>query len=428
MSPLVRIALFVTAIAVPILPAAAQQAGGEAPPQAVTVVTLEAQDVTLTSMLPGRVAASQMAEVRPQVNGIITDRLFDEGSPVEAGDVLYKIDPATYEAQVAAAEASLAQAQATLQSAEREAQRQQTLLSRSVVSQQDLDDAISARDTAAAAVQVAEAQLQAAQIDLERTTIRAPLSGVAGLSQVTQGALVTAGQATALTVIRRLEPVYVDVTQSASEILEWRRAGNRIDEAMDQTVTLHLADGSVYEHTGRLSAAEPHVDELTGVIVLRLEFPNPDQLLLPGMYVQVEMPQGVREDAILAPQEGVSRDRRGQPIAMVVGADNKVEQRQLTIERDQGSNWVVTDGLEAGDQLIVSGLQKIQPGATVAPEERVAEENAGQAQQSAQPAAGAETGAAGGEAENSEEAAPADGEATAGDSDTAAEPQPSAAE
>ena len=354
--------------------AIAQNANGASPPQAVTVVTLKAEQVTLISPLPGRVAASRVAEVRPQVNGIITERFFDEGADVQQGAPLYKIDPASYEATVAAAGAGLLQAEATLRSAESEAQRQETLLGRSVVSQQNLDDAIAARDVAAAAVKVAQAQLQSAQIDLDRTTIAAPLAGVVGLSETTQGALVTAGQATPLTVIRDLDPVYVDVTQSAAELLRWRRSNLAAKAGMDQTVTLRLADGSEYDQSGRLEAAEPYVNELTGVIVLRLEFPNPDHLLLPGMYVQVGMPQGVVKDAILAPQEGVGRDRRGQPSAMVVNADNVVEQRSLTVLRDQGPYWVVSDGLKPGDRLIVAGFQKIAPGATVTPEERATDE------------------------------------------------------
>ena len=348
------------------------QGAGEAPPQPVTVVTLGAEPVTLISPLPGRVAASGVAEVRPQVSGIITDRLFSEGAEVAQNDPLYKIDAASYEATVAAAEAALSQAEATLRSAESEAKRQETLLGRSVVSQQNLDDAIAARDVADAAVKVARANLQSAQIDLDRTTIRAPLSGVVGLSETTQGALVTAGQATALTVIRDLDPVYVDVTQSAAELLRWRRANPDAKRGMDPTVTLRLADGSDYPQKGHLEAAEPYVNELTGVIVLRLMFPNPDHLLLPGMYVQVEMPQGVVDNAILAPQQGIGRDRRGQPTALIVNADNVVEQRQLTVLRDQGANWIVTDGLAPGDKLIVEGLQKIAPGAKVTPEEKTA--------------------------------------------------------
>jgi membrane fusion protein (multidrug efflux system) len=356
------------------LPVTAQQAGQQ-PPTAVTVVTLKAQDVTLTTRLPGRVAASGVADVRPQVTGILVERLFTEGRPVTEGDLLYRIDPARYDAQKAAAQAALAQAQATLKAAEQEAVRQQTLRDRSVTSQQNLDDALAQRDVAEAAVQVAKANLLSAEIDQTHTEIRAPISGVVGLSQVSRGALVTAGQANALTTIRTLDPVHVDVTQSAAEMLRWRRSGGApadLEQADSQTVTLKLADGTTYEQTGHLSAAEPYVNEQTGVVVLRLEFPNPDHLLLPGMYVQVELPQGMIENAILAPQEGVTRDRRGRPMAMIVNAQNVVETRELTIRQDQGAQWVVTEGLTDGDRLIVAGFQKIGNGMTVTPEERAA--------------------------------------------------------
>jgi membrane fusion protein (multidrug efflux system) len=340
------------------------------PPATVTVVTLHSEDVTQTTTLPGRVVASGVAEVRPQVAGIIQERLFAEGADVEQGDELYRIDSATYEAQVAAAEAAVTQAEATLSVAEKEAERVQTLLSRNVVSQQNVDDAVSTRDGAAAALRVAQAQLLSATIDLDRTIIRAPLSGVVGRTLTTQGALVTAGQAEPMAIIRKLDPVYVDVTQSAAEIVRWRR-DNPIESLgeIDTTVHVILADGQPYDHTGELKAAEPHVDELTGVIVLRLEFPNPDRLLLPGMYVQVEMPQGVLHDVILAPQAAVSHDEGGNATAMVVNADNVVEPRVLTVVRDRGTDWVVSDGLSDGDRLIVEGFQKIAPGATVVPEE-----------------------------------------------------------
>ncbi|WP_243612583.1 efflux RND transporter periplasmic adaptor subunit [Shimia aestuarii] len=350
--------------------AQAQQQGGERPPTPVTVVTLKTQDVTLSSALPGRVTASGVAEVRPQVSGIVMERIFEEGRPVAKGDPLYRIDPATYEAAKAAAEANLAQAEAQLRSAQREEARQKELRERNVASQQAFDDAVAARDVAEAAVKVAEAQVLSTTIDLDRTTITAPISGTVGLSQTTQGALVTAGQTTALTVIRKLDPVYVDVTQSASELLQWRRSGQELAEEAGAVVTLRLADGEPYEHEGILAAAEPHVNEQTGVIVLRLEFPNPDRFLLPGMYVQVAMPQGIVQDAILAPQEGVTRDRRGRPTAMVVTAENVVESRELTVQRDLGNHWVVTEGLAPGDRIIVAGLQKVSPGMTVAPEER----------------------------------------------------------
>ncbi|MFD0981916.1 efflux RND transporter periplasmic adaptor subunit [Tropicimonas aquimaris] len=369
---LLPILLVAIALAPAAPPAQAQQQGGERPPMPVTVVTLQASDVTLTSTLPGRVTASGVAEVRPQVSGIVTERLFEEGRPVEQGAPLYRIDAASYEAAKAAAEASLAQAQAQFRAADREKTRQEELRQRNVTSQQVLDDAVTALDAATAAVKVAEAQVLSATIDLERTTITAPISGTVGLSQTTQGALVTAGQASALTVIRKLDPVYVDVTQSAAEILQWRRSGQHLAEDAGTRITLRLADGGTYEHDGVLAAAEPHVNETTGVIVLRLEFPNPEQFLLPGMYVQVELPQGVVQDAVLAPQEGVTRDRRGRPVAMVVNADNQVETRELTVERDLGNQWVVTDGLAPGDRIIVAGLQKVSPGMTVLPEERAA--------------------------------------------------------
>ena len=344
----------------------------ERPPSAVTVVTLHKQAVTVTARLPGRVVASGVAEVRPQVNGIIIERLFEEGSRVREGDVLYRIDPATYEAQVAAAEAAVSQARVAFDAAKRDAERISALSSRNVVSEQSVDDAVSKRETAAAAVQVAEAQLLAARINLDRTTIRAQLSGSIGRTLTTQGALVTAGQSEPLSVIRKLDPVYVDVTQSAAELIRWRRNGARQEGST--TVRLTLADRQAYEHTGELTAAEPHVDEQTGVVLLRLEFPNPDELLLPGMYVQVEMPQGVVEDIILAPQGAVSRDRRGNPVAMVVNAANIVEQRELTVLGDRGADWIVSDGLEEGDRLIVEGFQKIGVGAPVQPEEKPAEE------------------------------------------------------
>ena len=218
---------------------------------------------------------------------------------------------------------------------------------------------------------MAEAALLSAEIDLERTVIRAPIGGVIGRSLVTQGALVSAGQAAPLTVIRRLDPVLVDVTQSASELIEWRRGlvSGRLGD-VEKTVTLTLADGETYEQTGLLTAAEPYVDELTGVVTLRLEFPNPEELLLPGMYVQVEMPQGLVRDVVLAPQQGVTRDRRGRPVALVVGADGVVEERTLEVLQARGSDWIVTDGLRPGDRVIVEGLQKAAPGATVQPEER----------------------------------------------------------
>lgn len=362
-------ALFTSLVLAMASVASAQQQ--QRPPTPVTVVTMKAQTVTVTSTLPGRVVASGVAEVRPQVNGIIVERLFEEGSVVKEGDVLYRIDPATYNAQVVAAEASVSQAQASLDSAIRDLNRMEKLRETNFASEQSLDNAITSRDTANAALQVAKAQLLSANIDLDRTTIRAQISGTIGLSLTTQGALVISGQTNPLAVIRKLDPVYVDVAQSAADLVRWKRKGpEAAGPNVDTKVKLTLADRTDYDQTGELTAAEPNVDESTGVVTLRLQFPNPDEMLLPGMYVQVEMPQGVIENAILVPQEGVSRDRRGNPTAMVVGADNIVEQRALTIISDRGSDWIVTDGVKAGDQVIVEGLQKIAVGAPVVPEER----------------------------------------------------------
>ncbi|WP_348520777.1 efflux RND transporter periplasmic adaptor subunit [Algicella marina] len=361
------------------MPVDAQQQGQ--PPAAVTVVTVQPQNVTLTSTLPGRVVSSAEAEVRPQVAGIITERLFTEGGYVEAGDVLFTIDPASYEASVAQARATVAIAQASFDAAAKEARRQEELLSRSVSSDQSYDAAMAERDGAEASLQLAEAQLKSAELELDRTQIRARLSGEIGRALTSRGALVTASQAEPLAVIRNIDPVYVDVTQSAAELLAWKRGNtaNRLSKA-DLEVELTLADGSIFDQTGTLTAAEPDVDEQTGVVVLRMEFANPDKLLLPGMYVQVEMPTGIATDAFLVPQEAISRDRRGLPTAMVVNGDNVVEARTLEVARDYGANWIVTEGLESGDRIIVEGVQKTAPGATVAPEER-AQSAASDAQQ-----------------------------------------------
>jgi membrane fusion protein (multidrug efflux system) len=367
-SKMIRVLALCTGL-VPSL-AMAQQA---AAPPPVTVVTLSPQDVTLTSLLPGRVAASAEAEVRPQVNGIITERLFDEGADVIEGDPLYQIDTATYEAAVRQARAVVAQAAAQLRSAEREARRLVELQSRNVASEQALDEATSTRDAAAAGLELAEAQLNSAEIELSRTTIRARLSGRIGLSLTSRGALVTASQSQPLSVIRTINPVYVDVTQSAADLLRWRRGETERDLAgADATVRLKLADGSDYSETGELKAAEPNVNPQTGVVTLRMQFDNPDLLLLPGMYVQVEMPVEVARDVYLVPQEGVVRDRRGRPMAWVVNTDGVIEERALNVIQDRGNSWVVDEGLNPGDRVMVAGFQKTAPGATVAPEERAA--------------------------------------------------------
>lgn len=352
-------------------PAVAQQGGNGRPPTEVTVVTLAAQDITLTSKLPGRVVASGTAEVRPQVSGIITERLFDEGQRVEMGQPLYKIDDESYRAAYAAAQAQLAQARAEFSKADKESARIAELNQRKVATARNMEEAVAARQIASAAIQLAEAEVQQAKINLDRTTVRAKLAGTIGRTLVSQGALVSAGQDSPLAVIRTLDPILVDVTQSAAEMLAWRRGETvRALGDADLSVQLLLADGSAYEYVGFLRAAEPHVDEKTGVVTLRMQFPNPDALLLPGMYVQVEMPQGVARNVVLAPQQGVSRDRRGNPRARVVNAENVVEAREIRTIQARGSDWIVSEGLAAGDRIIVEGLQKIAPGAPVRTVER----------------------------------------------------------
>ena len=325
------------------------------PTPEVGVVTLQAQPYALTSEVPGRTSAYRIAEVRPQVNGIIQKRLFTEGSEVKAGQQLYQIDPATYEA-------AYKSAQATLLSAKSLADRYKLLVNDKAVSQQAYDEA------RAASLQ-ADAALEQARIDLRYTRVMAPISGRIGRSAVTEGALVSNGQASAMATIQQLDPIYVDVTQSSKELLRLRRdlAEGRLQKASDSAakVALKLEDGSRYAHEGTLEFSEVAVDESTGSVTLRAVFPNPDHLLLPGMFVHAELLSGVKENAILAPQQGVTRNQRGEPTAMVVGADNKVELRVLKADRTAGSAWLVEEGLNAGDRLITEGLQFVRPGAEV---------------------------------------------------------------
>ncbi|MDP9942069.1 efflux RND transporter periplasmic adaptor subunit [Ectopseudomonas alcaliphila] len=321
----------------------------------VGVVTLEAKPFALTSEVPGRTSAYRIAEVRPQVNGIIQKRLFTEGSEVKAGQQLYQIDPATYQA-------TFKSAQATQLSAKSLADRYKLLVADKAVSQQAYDEA------RAAGLQ-ADAALEQARIDLRYTKVMAPISGRIGRSAVTEGALVSNGQANAMATIQQLDPIYVDVTQSSKELLRLRRdlAEGRLQKASDSAakVALKLEDGSRYAHEGTLEFSEVAVDESTGSVTLRAVFPNPDHLLLPGMFVHAELLSGVKQNAILAPQQGVTRNQRGEPTAMVVGADNKVELRVLKTDRTAGSAWLVEEGLNEGDRLITEGLQFVQPGAEV---------------------------------------------------------------
>lgn len=355
-------------LALGLAPAGVARAQGAAPVPSVTVQRMAPTDFTLTTRLPGRIKASTVAEVRPQVSGIIRARLFEEGAEVAQNQPLYKIEDETYAAAVAAARASVAQAQANADLAVLEARRAEDLFGRSAGSAQARDNARAARDAADAALQLARAQLMSAEIDLDRTTIRAPVAGVIGLSQTTTGALVGAQQTTALATIRALDPVYVDVTQSANDLLRWTSSPEGRAMRATGQAALILATGETYPLKGELSAAEPQVEPTTGMITLRITFPNPDKVLLPGMYVEVDLPQAIARGAFLVPQQAVMRDREGTARAWVV-EDGKVAERELSVLASVDGHWVVTAGLAPGDAVVTSGFQKAAPGAPVAIDE-----------------------------------------------------------
>lgn len=339
-----------------------------APPE-VGVVVIKPQRVELTTELAGRTAAYLVAEVRPQVNGIVQKRLFTEGSDVRAGQVLYQIDPSTYRAAHASARASLSRAEATLVSARLKAKRYGELVKINAVSQQDHDDAYAALKQAEADVESSKAAVESARINLAYTRVTAPISGRIGRSLITTGALMTANQATALATIQQLSPVYVDITQTSAELLRLKQAlasGQMKGGGQGGTkVKLLLEDGSSYPQEGELKFSDVTVDQSTGSVTLRSVFANPKQLLLPGMYVRAVIQEGVNENAILALQKGVTRNSAGNPTALVVGANSKVESRLLKVSRTIGDSWLVNEGLKAGDRLIVEGTQKAKPGSSV---------------------------------------------------------------
>jgi membrane fusion protein (multidrug efflux system) len=338
-------------------------------PADVAVTTLAAAPVELTTELPGRTSPYETSDVRPQVNGIIIDRSFKEGGDVRAGQVLYQIDPAPYRAALDQAKALEANAEAALATSKAKAERYSDLVKINAVSRQDFDDADAAAKQAAANVQQQKAALEAAAINLAYTRITAPISGRIGRSTYTKGALVTSGQANALTTIQRLDPIYVDLTQSAADVLKLREAmtSGRLSDggAAGVRVRLKLEDGSNYPLDGRLQFTEVTVDQTTGAVTLRAVFPNPKALLLPGLFVRAVIVEGVDAHAILAPQPAVARNERGQPTAMVVDAGGRAQPRLLTTARTVGDKWLVTSGLAAGDRLIVDGLQSVKPGAPV---------------------------------------------------------------
>jgi membrane fusion protein, multidrug efflux system len=329
------------------------------PPPRVSVVTLRAQAVPIVTELPGRVNAYRTADVRPQVNGIILKRLFVEGSEVKAGQQLYQIDPAPYKAAYDSAVAANASTRAL-------AQRDRSLVETNLVSKQDYDNA-------EAAYLQAQAAVETAHINLIYTKVLSPITGRISRSFVTEGALATANQATALANVQQLDPIYVDVTQPSTTLLRLRREAEagllKQNEAGKTQVRVRLEDGTDYAHPGTLEFSEVTVDQGTGSVTLRALMPNPERLLLPGMFVREEIQEGVRQDAVLAPQQGVSHDQKGEPNALVVGPDDIVQLRPLEVDRAIGDQWVVSSGLKPGDRVIVEGIQSAKPGSKVVAEE-----------------------------------------------------------
>lgn len=363
----------------------AQQAMGEMPPAAVDVVTLHTAPLQLSSELTGRTAPLRVAEVRPQVNGIILKRLFTEGSDVKAGQLLYQIDPAVYQAAVASAKANLAKAEANERSARLKAQRYAELVKVKAISRQEYDDADAAWKQQVAEIGAAKAALQSANINLAYTRITAPISGRIGKSAVTEGALVTAQQASSLTTISQLDPMYVDVRQSTADLLRLKRevaAGKLTQGQKDGAkVSFQLEDGSTYAEQGSLQFSDVTVDESTGMVTLRVIVPNPKDLLLPGMFMRATLQEGERPEGLLVPQTAVTRTPNGGATVMVVTPDNKVALRDVQVSRMVGDSWVVESGLKSGEKVIVAGLQKVKPGAEVAPTERAANTATAQAEQ-----------------------------------------------
>lgn len=343
--------------------------GMQMPPPEVSVVTIAPHRVVLTTELPGRTAPFLVAEVRPQVGGLVLERAFAEGADVKQGDKLYQIDPKSYEVALSMARANLARAEAGLSTSATRQRRYDTLADQDVISKQERDDATGTVRSMKADVAAARVAIEAAKLDLERTTVAAPISGRVGRSSVMPGALVAPYQ-TPLATVQQLDPIYVDITRSSVEVLRLKRAlaagqvGSVVGAAK---VKLVLEDGTPYAHEGKLEFADATVDSATGAITLRAVFPNPDIELLPGMYVRALLEEGVLEQALLVPQQGVTRDAKGNAVALVVSKEGMVEPRVLTTDRTIGDQWLVTAGIAAGDQVIVEGLQKVQPGGPAKP-------------------------------------------------------------
>jgi len=335
----------------------------------VAVMVVKPERVAITTELTGRTSAYLVAEVRPQVGGIIQKRLFTEGGDVKAGSVLYQIDPAIYQAAYASAKAALARAEANITTTRLRAERYKELIAIKAVSQQDYDDITAALKQSEADIETGKSAVETARINLAYTRVKAPISGRIGKSSVTAGALVTASQGSALATIQQLDPVYVDVTQSSTNLLRLQQsmASGKIKRngAGQAKVKLLLEDDTKYPWGGTLQFRDVTVDPTTGSVILRVVFPNPKGVLLPGMFVRAELEEGVNEKALLVPQQAVSRDPKGNPLILTVDAEGKVQQRMITVDRAIGDKWIVSSGLAPGDRLIVEGIQKVKPGASV---------------------------------------------------------------
>lgn len=348
-----------------------EQKGQQSAPE-VGVVTLKAEPLNVTTELPGRTSAYRIAEVRPQVGGIILKRNFVEGSDIKAGSSLYQIDPATYQAAYDIARGDLAKAEAAANIAHLTVNRYKTLVGTKYISQQEYDTAVADARQADAAVTAAKAAVETARINLAYTKVTSPISGRIGKSSVTEGALVTSNQANALATVQQLDPIYVDVTQSSNDFLRLKEElanGTLEQEGGKAKAELVLENGQVYAQKGSLEFSDVTVDESTGSITIRAVFPNPKGDLLPGMFVRARLDEGIKNNALLVPQQGVTRNPRGEATVMLVGADNKVENRTVTAAQAIGDKWLVTDGLKSGDKVIVTGLQKVRPGVQVKVEE-----------------------------------------------------------
>jgi membrane fusion protein (multidrug efflux system) len=346
--------------------------GKDAPPPAppapeVGVVTLANSTVSDVRNLPGRTSAFVIAEVRPQVTGIIQKRLFEEGSEVKAGQPLYQLDDSIYRAEYLSRKAAVAKAKATLAAAKLTAKRTSELAKIDAVSAQEAETAEATLQQATADVESAEAALRSAEVNLSYARITAPISGRTGTSTFTQGALVTANQDMPLTTVQQLDPIYVDLQQSSSELLRLRQDFGGADLNQSSPVVVMLENGRRYQHAGELKFAGVSVDPETGSFALRAVVPNPERILLPGMFVRAVLERGERSDAVLAPQRAITRDAKGNGVALVVNADNKVEQRVVSTLRTIGDKWLIDDGLRAGERVVVEGVQKVQPGMTVKP-------------------------------------------------------------